>query len=75
MQAVDINIQPYAVRETECPEKPHDGKKTDAEPVRNGDSFLAMIKKMIAAAKDGSKETDEARFEDARLREDKIRDL
>lgn len=57
MQAVDINIQPYAVRETECPEKPHDGKKTAAEPVRNGDSFLAMVKKLIAGSKDGSAES------------------
>ena len=57
MQAVDINIQPYAVRETECPEKPHDGKKIDAEPVRNGDSFLAMVKKLIAGSKDGSAES------------------
>ena len=57
MQAVDMNIQPYAVRETECPEKPHDGKKTDAEPVRNGDSFLAMVKKLIAGSKDGSAES------------------
>ena len=74
MQALDVRMQALPVKEPER-EDSRDIKRADAEPVRNGDSFLAMIKKMIAAAKDGSKETDEARFEDARLREDKIRDL
>ena len=74
MQALDVRMQALPVKELER-EDSRDIKKADAEPVRNGDSFLTMIKKMIAAAKDGSKETDEARFEDARLREDKIRDL
>lgn len=73
MQALDVRMQALPVKEPER-EDPRDIKKADAEPVRNGDSFLAMIKKMIAAAKDGSKETDEARFEDISLREDKIRD-
>ena len=73
MQALDVRMQALPVKEPER-EDPRDIKKADAEPVRNGDSFLAMIKKMIAAAKDGSKETDEARFEDARLREAEIRD-
>ena len=74
MQALDVRMQALPVKEPER-EDSGDIKRADAEPVRNGDSFLAMIKKMIAAAKDGSKETDEARFEDARLREAKIRDL
>ena len=74
MQALDVRMQALPVKEPER-EDSGDIKRADAEPVRNGDSFLAMIKKMIAAAKDGSKETDEARFEDARLREAEIRDL
>ncbi|UTC66487.1 MULTISPECIES: flagellar hook-length control protein FliK [unclassified Treponema] len=74
MHAVDVRMQALPVQEPEKNESPRDIKRADAEPVRNGDSFLAMIKKMIAAAKDGSKEIDEARFEDARLREDKMRD-
>lgn len=74
MQALDVRMQALPVQEPER-KASEDFKRADAEPVRNGDSFLAMIKKMIAAAKDGSKETDEARFEDARFREDKIRDL
>ena len=74
MQALDVRMQALPVKEPER-EDPKDIKRADAEPVRNGDSFMAMIKKMIAAAKDGSKETDEARFEDARLREAEIRDL
>lgn len=74
MQALDVRMQALPVQEPER-KASEDLKRADAEPVRNGDSFLAMIKKMIAAAKDGSKETDEARFEDARLREAKIRDL
>lgn len=74
MQALDVRMQALPVKEPER-EDSRDIKRADAEPVRNGDSFLAMIKKMIAAAKDGSKETDEARFEDARLREAEIRDL
>lgn len=73
MQALDVRMQALPVKEPER-EDSGDIKRADAEPVRNGDSFLAMIKKMIAAAKDGSKETDEARFEDISLREDKIRD-
>ena len=73
MQALDVRMQALPVQEPERDDS-RDIKRADAEPVRNGDSFLAMIKKMIAAAKDGSKETDEARFEDARLREAKIRD-
>ncbi|UTC75184.1 flagellar hook-length control protein FliK [Treponema sp. OMZ 792] len=73
MQALDVRMQALPVKEPER-EEPGDIKRADTEPVRNGDSFLAMIKKMIAAAKDGSKEIDEARFEDARLREDKMRD-
>ncbi len=74
MQALDVRMQALPVQEPER-KASEDLKRADAEPVRNGDSFLAMIKKMIAAAKDGSKETDEAQFKDARLREDKIRDL
>ena len=74
MQALDVRMQALPVKEPER-EDSGDIKRADAEPVRNGDSFLAMIKKMIAAAKDGSKETDEAQFKDARFREDKIRDL
>ncbi|UTC62287.1 flagellar hook-length control protein FliK [Treponema sp. OMZ 787] len=73
MQALDVRMQALPVQEPER-DDPRNIKRADAEPVRNGDSFLAMIKKMIAAAKDGSKEIDDARFEDARLREDKIRD-
>ena len=74
MQALDVRMQALPVQEPER-KASEDLKRADAEPVRNGDSFLAMIKKMIAAAKDGSKETDEAQFKDARFREDKIRDL
>ena len=74
MQALDVRMQALPVQEPER-KASEDLKRADAEPVRNGDSFLAMIKKMIAAAKDGSKETDEPQFKDARLREDKIRDL
>lgn len=73
MQALDVRMQALPVKEPER-EDSGDIKRADAEPVRNGDSFLAMIKKMIVAAKDGSKETDEARFKDISLREDKIRD-
>jgi len=74
MQALDVRMQALPVQEPER-KASEDLKRADAEPVRNGDSFLAMIKKMIAAAKDGSKETDETQFKDARFREDKIRDL
>ncbi|UTY34799.1 flagellar hook-length control protein FliK [Treponema putidum] len=72
MQALDVRMQALPVQEPER-KASEDFKRADAEPVRNGDSFLAMIKKMIAAAKDGSKEIDDARFEDSRFREDKVR--
>ena len=61
MQTVDIQSQAAAVRqiyempapkrlENENPQR--DAEKSDTEPVRNGDSFPAMIKKMIAADKE-----------------------
>lgn len=56
MQAVDMHLQPYLVRETEQAERPQDVKKATAEPARNGDSFLAMLKKLIAGSTDGDTE-------------------
>ena len=43
MQALDVRMQALPVKE---PEREYSGdiKRADAEPVRNRDSFLAMIK-------------------------------
>ncbi len=51
MQAVNTQMQAVPNQE-DFRARPDNAKKTDAEPVRNGDSFLAMVKKMIAAGKD-----------------------
>ncbi len=56
MHAVEMQMQARPAPVEEFKEKPQleQAKKTDAEPAENGDSFLAMIKKMIAAGKEGS---------------------
>ena len=59
MQTVDVHSQalrqmyePVQPRKLDWNENPHETEKADAEPVRNGDSFPAMIEKMIAADKE-----------------------
>ncbi len=52
VQAVNMQMQAVPNQQEELKAKPDQAKKTDAEPARNGDSFLAMVKKMIAAGKD-----------------------
>lgn len=62
MQTADIHNRMPPIRqmnETSSPEnaaqneRQYKAEKSDSEPVRNGDSFPAMIKKMIAAVKEG----------------------
>lgn len=59
MQTVDVHSQavrqmyePVQPKKLDWNENPHEAEKADAEPVRNGDSFPAMIEKMIAADKE-----------------------
>lgn len=59
MQTVDVHSQAIRqmydsvqAKKLDWNENPHEAEKADAEPVRNGDSFPAMIEKMIAADKE-----------------------
>ncbi len=52
VQAVNMQMQAVPNQQEDLKARPDNAKKTDAEPARNGDSFLAMVKKMIAAGKD-----------------------
>ena len=70
MQAVELNLQPYRVSEAENPDKPKAANKTDAEPVGNGDSFLAMVKKLIAGSKDGSTESFDVKMQKQETQEE-----
>ncbi len=61
MQTVNMQAQAVQNPQDDFNKKPNATKKTDAEPARNGDSFLAMVKKMIAAGKDeAAQQTEDA---------------
>lgn len=48
MQSVDLRVDALPVQETA--EKTRNSKKAEAEPIRNGDSFRAILEKFIAGA-------------------------